>query len=211
MTWLYSESAALKSRLQGLTVTDGNDPNGRPVLVRFRLPEDEPATAVYPMIVIDNPQVNTAHDREHRGYVRLSYAPEGNPYWGLDQAPTLDPNQSPYTTEMPIPMNLDFQVTLYTRKALHGMQLLPKLFTLPYLPPRFGGILIPADGTVRSLDIVGGPEATEIKDGDDKRLFTWTWLVRIYSEVLPYQIDGLPTVEQFQFELTRFDLAIPTE
>jgi hypothetical protein len=211
MTWIYNESGALKLKLQGLSVIDGNDTSGRPVLVRFRLPEDEPATAVYPMIVINNPQVSVAHDREHRGYIALSYAPEGYNYWGEDQAPTLTPADSPYTTENPIPMNLDFQVTLYTRKVLHGYQLLPTLSTVPYMPPRFGYLQIPQDGTVRSLDLLGGPEAEEVIDGDGKRLFTWTYVVRAYSEILPYQIDQLPSVENLDLNLTTFDLVIPSE
>lgn len=75
MPWLYNEDAALKYKLQGLTVTDANNIS-RPVPVRYRLPEDELATLTYPIIIIEHVGQFPDPAREHRGYIPYGYAPD---------------------------------------------------------------------------------------------------------------------------------------
>lgn len=199
MPWLYSEDGALKSKLQGLTVEDVNGTTQ--VAVRFRLPETEVANVTYPMIVIDHAGVSTAHDREHRGYTQLPYAPERQAIWWDPSAVSVSLADSPYYAEFPIPVNLDYDITLYCRKALQGVPLIPMLAQTQYLPPRFGYIINPDDHTVRSMDLLAGPEPSTVKDRDDKRLFTWSYKVRVYSEVLPSQITEFTKVTQVKTKL----------
>src|ERR1700722_9272449 len=122
MPWLRNEDAALKYKLQGLTVYDGNAPGvpvgpeipygqdgfgaelyggiggvqvgGRPVPVRYLLPQDEIANLSYPIILIKHMPVSYGADRAHSGYGQIPYAPEGYAPWWNEAATTIDPAQS---------------------------------------------------------------------------------------------------------------------
>lgn len=190
MPWLYSEDAALKAKLQNLQVTDGNAPGGRPVPVRFKLPEDELANLSYPIIIIEHIGLYPDPEREHRAassYL-IPYAPEGFAQWPYGtgpNGPTLDPALSPYYGFFPIPFNFDYKVTLYGRfMTQHVRPLVGTLLTEPYLPYHFGFLQVPQDGTVRSMFLLGGPEFTYAKDEDDKRLFAAVFRIRVFSELV---------------------------
>jgi len=221
MPWLLNEDAALKRKLQGLKVTDVNEPaGGRPVPVRFRLPETELAEMTFPTIIIEHAGISKDSEREHRGVERLTYIPEDYDPRGI--WPTLvdvvddpvddgvndmttnargelyttdDPEKGvleddiPYFAEFPIPYNLDYQVTVYSRKALHNRDLLGKLAVNNRLPHRFGFLEIPEDGTIRRLDIIGGPTEDHDKDRDGKRIFRSIYAVRVSSELLQGAVE----------------------
>jgi hypothetical protein len=183
--WIYNEDAALKLKLQGLTVGDPNN-SSRPVPVRYRLPEDELATLTYPCIIIEHVGINPAPEREHRGYIQLQYAPEGLPIWWPTYATSYDPTLSPYYSWFPLPYNMDYSVTVYTRKmAEHLQPLLATLATENYLPYHFGYLDIPQDGTVRNMFLMEGPQIQYGKDKDDKRLFRATYMIRVMTEIIP--------------------------
>lgn len=232
MPWLLSEDAALKYHLQGLTCSDpetrnpanaGKYPGGvRNVPVRYRLPEDEIATMNFPIIIIDPPRINPAHDREHRCHnYRLPYAPEG---YDVTWDPTnIMWDALPYQVpDVPIPFNLDYQITLLCRLAReHFYPLMAGLAGYDYIPARFGYLNVPQDSTIRSLDLIGGPDTGTVtyaqKDGNNKRLFRATYLVRVYTE-LPGPITNIlqyPPVSEVDidlkayadiFDLTSFEL-----
>lgn len=190
MPWIYNEDAALKAKLQGLIVYDGNAPDGRSVPVRFKLPEDELANLSYPILIIEHLGMYPDPEREHRSssaYL-IPYAPEGFPQWSYGEGslgPTLDPSLSPYSGFFPIPYNFDYKVTLYGRfMTQHIRPLTATLLTEPYLPYHFGFLKIPQDGTVRSMFLLGGPDYVYAKDEDDKRLFAVTFRVRVFSELV---------------------------
>jgi hypothetical protein len=52
------------------------------------------------------------------------------------------------------------------------------------IPARFGFLTIPEDGTVRRLDLLGGPELVDTRDEDGKRLFRREYLISVSSELL---------------------------
>lgn len=200
MTWLLNEDAALKEKFIGLTVTDGTaPPSGRPVAVRFRLPETELADATFPMIVLDHAAISKADDREHRGMTTLPYIPEGNVEqsyqvydddWNLV---TWDPQVGPSVNlspirvpDYPIPYNIDYDVTVYARKQNHITQLVAALTDIERIPSRFGYVQVGADGTTRTLDLLGGPEIVAEKDRDGKRIFRAVYSVRVVSELNLY-------------------------
>lgn len=190
MSWLYSEDAALKNKLQGLQVIDGNAPGGRTVPVRFKLPEDELANLSYPILIIEHLGLYPDPEREHRAAssYQIPYAPEGFAQWGYgdgELGPTLDPSQSPYRGFFPIPYNFDYKVTLFGRfMTQHVRPLTAVLLTEHYLPYHFGYLQVPQDGTVRSMFLLGGPEYSYAKDEDNKRLFAVTFRVRVFSELV---------------------------
>ena len=106
MSWLLSEDAALKAKLQGLTVTDmtsGDLPGGiRQVPVRFRLPMDEMVSLTFPVILIEFSSMAWASPRQHSGRIQLPYAPEGpcfspTPAWCSSRTSLPAPRSAPYT------------------------------------------------------------------------------------------------------------------
>lgn len=219
MPWLLNEDAAIKSKFSGLTVSGGNAPPlGQPVAVRFRLPQSEMANATFPMVVIDHATISKADDREHRGPTALSYVPEGttpgpivvrdratgqNVTW--DTSADFDPNLSPFrVTDYPIPYNLDYQVTVYTRTQNHLMSLITSLAAIDRIPPRFGYLEIPEDGTVRTLDLLGGPEIEPSNDQDSKRIFRAVYSIRVVSELNLYEVqNGTPVVETVDVAISK--------
>ncbi|MFI9271875.1 putative Ig domain-containing protein [Kitasatospora sp. NPDC052896] len=193
MPLLMNEDGALKQKLEGLSVHDATTgPQGRTVTVRFKNPEYELADAGFPLILISHAGISRAQERESRGYVRLGYAPEGYAPW----ADINDPSQSPYSAQTPIPLNLDYQIEVYARKQAHMTELLGQLLQFDCLPPRFGYLSVPQDGTTRRLDILGGPESTESKDELGKRLFVAAWSVRVSAEIFLSEVDQLPPVQR---------------
>ncbi|WP_033322063.1 hypothetical protein [Actinomadura atramentaria] len=176
MPWIFNEDGALKSRLQGMKVTDVNAPDGRPVQVRFRLPESELGDLTFPAVIIDHRSVERDPDREHRGLTIFGYLPEG-------EAPATE--DEPFgPNEIPVPYNIDYQVTVLSRKAVHHVDLIGQVARFERLPARFGALPIPQDGTVRRLDLLGGPELSTDRDADGKRLFTATYLIRVSTELV---------------------------
>ena len=192
MPFLLNEDKALKQKFQGLMVHDATSGEGRRVTVRYRNPEYELADAVYPLILISHSRVSRAEEREHRGYVRLHYAPEGYEPW----ADMTDPMQSPYMAQMPIPLDVDYQIDAYARKEQHIIEMTGSLTGFHFLPPRFGYLPIGEDGTVRRLDLLGGPEYSESKDEQGKRLFIATWLIRVSSELFLSDIQALTPAQR---------------
>lgn len=189
MPFLANEDTALKKKLQGLFVHDATSgTSGRPVTVRFKNPEYELSDSQYPLIMISHTMISKDAARESRGYVRVGYAPEGYAPW----ADMSDPRQSPYSSEMPIPLNIDYRVDVYTRKQTHMIELTGVLMGYFLLADRYGFLTIPQDGTTRRLDILGGPEYVESKDELGKRLFSAAWSVRVSSEIFLYEIEQLP-------------------
>lgn len=218
MTWLRNEDAALKQKFNGLTVFDENaPPSGRPVAVRFRLAETELADFEFPLIVIDPPALQRAPDREHRGPTRLPYIPED---LNAQTVPSVDSETGdviawdPLESEVydspikvddfPVPFNLDYQVTVYTRKHNHLMELVRKLAVIDRIPTRFGFLEIPQDNTVRSLELMGGPELVPAKDSDGKRLFSAVYAVRVATEQNLYGYTvGTDFVQEVDLTLER--------
>jgi hypothetical protein len=196
--FLQNEDAALKAKLQGLTVADAtSDPvTNRRVEVRFKDPEYAFADAIYPLILISHTYIERSTERESRGYVTLNYAPENYAPW----ADMADPNASPYTTETPIPIDIHYAIEVYARKQRHLIQLTNALMDFYHLPPRFGFLSVPQDGTIRRLDVLGGPEYTETRDERNKRLFCALYEVLVSSEIIWAQIDTLSPALKVLFD-----------
>jgi hypothetical protein len=186
LPWLINEDRAVKAKLTGLTVTDVNAPaEGRSVPVRYRVPESELATQTFPLIVIEHAGVEKADDREHRGITSLPYAPEGSTTWWQPTDTGWDVTKSPYLVEFPIPYELRYRILVFTRESWHDVSLASSLAQFDRIPARFGYLTIPEDGTVRRLDLLGGPELVDTRDGDGKRLFRREYLISVSSEMLP--------------------------
>lgn len=192
MPFLENEDRALKLKLQGLCVHDATSGVGRPVTVRFKNPEYELADSTFPLVLLSHTSISKDEERENRGFISVHYAPEGYPRW----PDIMNPADSPYWSEVPIPLNIDYQVDVFTRKQTHSIELTAELMQFDFLPPRFGYLDVPQDGTVRRLDLLGGPDYYESKDDQGKRIFSMSWSIRVSSEIFLYDIREFTPVQR---------------
>jgi hypothetical protein len=169
MPVILNEDKALKTLLGGITVSDSGNAV-RPVGVWFGQPDKEIRQQSYPYITIDLIDVSEANERVHAQYGALPYVPEG-------QNPDI-----PTETWYPTPVNLDYQVTTYSRQPRHDRQIMAALFSPDRLPLRFGNLLVPEDNTLRRVDMLGFSKRDTTEQ--EKRLFMNVYNVRISSEFL---------------------------
>lgn len=209
----YIESAALKKKLEGVIVTASNYPQGKAVEVGFVGPDFEVKKATYPGIYISYGPMERAPEREHRGRIPLAYAPPG--YDDDVQVPDgnggevswrdvgLNRAVSPYTVnDVPIPYNLDFNVTVLSRNYQQLFEIMSQLDEAEYLPSRFGGLEVPQDGTIRTLELLGGPRPALIKDEDGKRVAQAVYTVRVAAEILFYDVESVNRITDVDVQFT---------
>jgi len=185
MTFIINEDSALKTLLSGLTVSDAGNAT-RPVAVYYGQPDKDIRQQSYPYITLDLVGVREDTERAHRGSVDLTYIPEGftpnlNPDNGLNQP-----------VNFPIPVDLIYQVSTWSRQPRHDRQIMAKLFAPGRLPFRFGQLTIPEDNTMRRLDVLGFSKRDTTEGG--KRLFSNVYNIRISSELFPDQLSAVYTV-----------------
>jgi hypothetical protein len=173
MTFMLSEDAALKTRLQGMTVSDQKsvtDNLPRPVGVWFGYPDQEVRAQSYPYVTIEMIDIQRDTQREMRGTTDAPYlVPEGV---------TIPEGQS-FITDLPIPVSIDYQVTTYARHPLHDRQIVAQLLHQK-LPFRFGYLEMD-DNTVRRMDVMDVSKRDVVEQG--KRLYQNVVTVRISSEI----------------------------
>jgi hypothetical protein len=184
MSFIINEDEALKTLLQGITVSDGGNA-ARPVAVYYGQPDKDVRQQSYPYITLDLVGVREDVERAHRGVVNLTYTPEG-------MTPNLNQDGSiNQPIDFPIPVDLIYQVSTWSRQPRHDRQIMAKLFTPGRLPFRFGQLPIPQDGTNRRLDMLGFSKRDTTEGG--KRLFSNVYNIRISSELF---VDQLTAVYQ---------------
>lgn len=202
MPFLINEDAALKTLLQGITVSDAGS-STRPVPVYYGQPDKDIRQQSYPYITLDLIGVREDYERAHRGYVDLTYVPEG-------VTVERDADNNIITqTSFPIPVDLIYQVSTWARQPRHDRQIMAKLFAPGRLPLRFGQLPIPEDGTNRRLDMLGFSKRDTTEGG--KRLFSNVYNIRISAELFPellaevYEVLEEPTIS-FDYQDTPFTI-----
>lgn len=174
MTFLLSEDTALRKQIEGIIVTDQKateDGTARSVGVWFGMPDQELRAQSYPYITIDMIDVSRDFSREMRGTITASQAP-----YLFGEAPNLG---SDFVANLPIPVNIDYQVTTYSRHPQHDRQIMAQLLGYK-LPIRFGTLNV-EDNTVRRLDVLDVAKRDLVEAG--KRLFMNAITVRVSSEM----------------------------
>ena len=178
MTFLLSEDLALRTRLQGMVVNDqkadGTSAGTRPVGVFYAMPDQELRTQTYPYATIEMIDVQKDSEREMRGTTDAAYLIPKD-------ATLMDDNGNPmeFLADLPIPVNIDYQITTFSRHPLHDREIVSQLLHKK-LPFRFGYLEL-NDGTVRRLDVMDVSKRDTVEQG--KRLFMNVVTVRISSEV----------------------------
>jgi hypothetical protein len=192
MTFLISEDEALRNLLLGMTVTDqkaaSEGSTTRSVKVYFGQPDQEIRSQSYPYIVIDMIDISEDNLRAMRGMVKPIYMddPETMPaVQGLNPELPYNSATNDWMIHWPIPVNIDYQVTTYSRQPRHDREILSQIL-YTRIPMRFA-VLEPSDGnsegvgTVRRLDLLDISKRDVTEQG--KRLFVNAFTVRVSSEI----------------------------
>lgn len=176
MTFLLSEDDALRKQIQGITVHDQRatgDDVPRQVGVFFGQPDQELRAQVYPYITIDMIDILRDAEREMRG--RITGTVEQFGYLGPTETSELA-----WDIDLPIPVNIDYQITTYARQPRHDRELLSQLLHHK-LPLRFGQLTLD-DNTVRRLEVLDVAKRDSVEQA--KRLFINAVTVRVTSEIV---------------------------
>lgn len=176
MSFLLSEDKALREKMQGMVVYDQRatgDEVPRQVGVWFGQPDQEIRAQSYPYVTIDMVDVSRDNMREMRGKVSPAYL-ESKLSEGFDS------ETQGWQIDLPIPVNIDYQITTYARQPRHDRMIVAQLLS-EKLPMRSGTLELD-DGTVRRLDVmdISKRDITE----NQKRLFVNAVTVRVSSEVV---------------------------
>ena len=172
MTFMLSEDKALRELMQGLKVNDqkadGSSAGERSVGVWFGQPDQEIRAQSYPYITINLLDIQRDFTREMRGRTNAEYLkPEAFPE-GLE-----------FEIDLPIPVDLEYQLTVYSRHPRHDRELMAEIL-FSRLPFRFGTLDLD-DGTSRRLDVLDVTKRDFVEQG--KRLFLNAITVRVSSEI----------------------------
>jgi hypothetical protein len=199
--FLLAEDEALKLHLSNITVSDDTS-SSRKVRVYFRYPETE-TEKDYPFITIDMVSINHARNRQHSEHI-LYYnnsstassagITEDHPNY-LDYFPSETTKEGMQTiantedaaylkTDSFIPVDLTYQVATYSRNALHDRYLTAYILRNVF-KYRNNFILIPADNTLRRLDLLNWSQGDllDVEGGYRKRIFRKIYNVQINSEI----------------------------
>jgi hypothetical protein len=215
--FLLAEDQALKAKLTGIQLVDDRDAT-RDVQVFFRYPEGE-TEKKYPFITLELLSIEHARNRQHSDNVVYAFrgtAPTGQPdghYTTADAGTTFTyyPNEttdvttltgyagainSPFLSTLEhAPVDLTYQVTTFTRSAIHDRYLQAHMLT-KVVPFRRGFLTIPADGTDRHMMMLDWRSADMLDEeaGFKKRVFRKIYTISVTSEIPTTQLVGLSQV-----------------
>lgn len=216
-TFLLAEDEALKNVFSNMTVSDDRDQD-RPVQVFFRYPEGE-TERTYPFITLEHIDIVHARNRQHSEtsiYYRTSAsgAPALNAGRSdlMKYAPSRSTNFSYITNKNSyhyleanehLPVDLLYQISTFARSALHDRQLSAQML-IEVLPFRRGFIEIPADNTIRRLDLLDWTTADLLdpEAGYRKRIFRKVYTVQMTAEIPTSVVLGRQAVTQVQVDTT---------
>jgi len=197
MSFILAEDAALKNYLQDLTVSDEKAPV-RPVKVWFGYPDVEIRTQSYPYLIIELIDIRVSRERQTSGI-----------FYDSDNRGTIAPvNGVTYRYQVPLPYDLVYQVTSYSRHPRHDRAILFQL--QQKFPSQYGTLRITNDlGTEtanRHMFLDGFLKRDQIEEG--KRLFRNVYTIRVVSEMTPVNAENaLSTVQTV--EINRITTDIP--
>jgi hypothetical protein len=184
MTFLLSEDEALRKLVQGIVVHDQratNDDVPRQVGVFYGQPDQEIRNQAYPYITLDMVDIVRDTEREMRGLVNPDYL-----------IPDDLIEEEDFRIEMPIPVNITYQLTTYSRQPRHDREIMAQLMAVK-LPIRFGQLEILEKSkttndtvtntwTYRRLEVLNVVKRDVTEQA--KRLFVNAITVRVSSEVV---------------------------
>ena len=209
--FLLAEDEAIKKALNNLHVYDDRDV-ARPVQVFFRYPEGE-TERTYPFITIEMIDLVHARNRQHSDTELVYFntaggasAPAG--WQNRPNAVTYWPSESSdlsnftnknnfkvlHTNEF-IPVDLVYQISTFSRTALHDRQLTSTILRKIF-PFRKSSINIEADGTNRRLELLDWTTADLLdpEAGYRKRIFRKIYTLQMGAELTSSDMYGAQQV-----------------
>lgn len=179
---------AMKAKIQGVYVNDREaDADRRLVRAFFRWPQVEVTDQTFPFFTIDLLDYRRAPSREQRAErFPLPYAPKNFTLPGdIETGPWL-------LTEMPIPYDFIYTVTLHTRYNSHAREVMEQMVGNDKFPPR--GAYLVVNDTVRYMEVDGPVDASGMDQepgGRPKRHFRKVWTATVQTELFQGTIDQL--------------------
>lgn len=197
MSFLLDEDEALRNLLKDMIVTDQKSVTEqgpqRKVGVWFGQPDQEVRNQSYPYITIDMIDIAEAFDRAHRGRVNPVYYADPTT---MTQGVNWDTDLHGKDMDYPIPVNIDYQITTYSRQPRHDRQILAQLLYTK-IPLRFAVLDTGQNtlyGTTRRLDVLDISKRDITEQG--KRLFVNAITVRVSSEIAPSTFNKFYKVQE---------------
>lgn len=209
--FLLAEDEALKVRFSSLTVSDDREPT-RPVQVFFRYPEGE-VERLYPFITLELIDIVYARNRQHSIVDQYLYQegddwgdhPSALQYWPSEShSPSVPAGYEYSRTYEFVPVDILYQVSTFTRSALHDRQLSSQIL-YKILPFRYNSIYIPADNTSRRLDMLDWTTADLLdpESGYRKRIFRKIYTVQMTAELPTTELIGVKQAQSIQTTLVQ--------
>lgn len=201
MTFLLSEDKALREKLQGVVVYDQKADGQeipRQVGVWFGQPDQELRQQNYPYITIDMVDVQRDTQREMRGITDAEYLKPAD----------FDSEAYGFNIDLPIPVNIDYQITTYSRHPRHDRQIMAQLLTSKLV--RFGYLeIVEKDvtsgdtetitSTFRRMDLLNVAKRDSTEQA--KRLFVNAITVRVSSEIAQSAYRALYKVSEVHIDM----------
>lgn len=208
--FLFAEDEAIKERFTGITVSDDRN-QSRPVKVFFRYPEGE-TERVYPFITLELIDIVYARNRQHSHIDQYGYK-EGDDFASDVSAVTYYPSQGVITvpneveylrTSEFVPVDLLYQVSTFTRSAIHDRQLQSTIL-YERAPFRYNSIYIPADNTSRRFDLLDWTTADLLdpEAGYRKRIFRKIYTLQMSAELPTSDFVGIKQVTSIDTTLVQ--------
>lgn len=192
--FILAEDAAIKNWFSKLTVTDDRD-IARPLRVFFRYPDNE-TERTYPFATVELIDIVHAVSRQHSevtlyGSTATAASNPAVPGNELTYVPSTAPDLSGYAnlgptvfTEEFVPVDLLYQVSTFTRSALHDRQLIGQIMqNLAVFRSTY--ISVVEDGTLRRLQLLDWITADLLdpEAGYRKRIFRKVYTIQLSAEM----------------------------
>ena len=202
-TFKYDKTNAnIASVASGGTATPGTT---RKVGVWFGQPDQEIRAQSYPYITIDMIDISEDFSRAMRGRVKPAYLT--NPSV-IGTSTAWDTDEHDWDINYPIPVNIDYQITSFSRQPRHDRQILAQLL-YSKIPLRFAVLDTGPNtvfGTTRRLDVLDISKRDITEQG--KRLFVNAITVRVSSEIAAETFNKMYKVLQLNVTGTTGSQAI---
>lgn len=186
MSFILAEDGALKQFLSGITVADEKNAS-RPVQVWFGYPDVELRAQTYPYITIELIDVRAARERQSSGM-----------FYDSDNRGTIEEEAGVvYRYPVPLPYDLVYQVTSYSRHPRHDRAIITQLLQNKF-QSQYGNLDVPnelnTETAKRHMFLDGFLKRDMIEEG--RRLFRNAFTVRVVSEMTPLNAENaLSTVQ----------------
>ncbi len=186
MSFIIAEDQALKTLMQGITVSDEKN-NTRSVQAWFSNPDPELRNQSYPYVTIELIGVEWANYRQASGF-----------FIDNDRQGTVSPSSGEvFEYEVPAAWDLMYQITSYSRHPRHDRAIISHLLNNDFVANR-GFLPVPNElGTqtsYRHIILQDFAKRDTVEDG--RRLFRNVFTVLVTSESTPDSGDSVAWVEE---------------